>query len=105
MRMKNTRILLASRPQGLPTRDNWTIETAEAPDLAQQREIAESFKIYDATQEANPGVCRFTYTLRPLRSGVEEFPAVAASYFDVKAGKYVVEFAYGSTKAVQPEGT
>jgi len=25
--MKNTRVLLASRPVGLPTRDNWTIET------------------------------------------------------------------------------
>jgi NADPH-dependent curcumin reductase CurA len=27
--MKNTRILLASRPVGLPTRDNWQIETVE----------------------------------------------------------------------------
>jgi NADPH-dependent curcumin reductase CurA len=28
--MENTRVLLASRPVGLPTRENWTIETAEA---------------------------------------------------------------------------
>jgi NADPH-dependent curcumin reductase CurA len=28
--MKNTRVLLASRPVGLPTRDNWTIETVPA---------------------------------------------------------------------------
>ena len=27
--MLNTRILLASRPVGLPTRDNWQIETTE----------------------------------------------------------------------------
>jgi len=28
--MKNTRILLASRPVGLPARDNWTVETVDA---------------------------------------------------------------------------
>ena len=28
--MKNTRVLLARRPAGLPDRDTWTIETVEA---------------------------------------------------------------------------
>jgi NADPH-dependent curcumin reductase CurA len=39
--MNNTRVLLASRPVGLPTRDNWTIETVPAGAPAEGEFLAE----------------------------------------------------------------
>jgi NADPH-dependent curcumin reductase CurA len=39
--MNNTRVLLASRPVGLPTRDNWTIETVPAEKPAEGEFLAE----------------------------------------------------------------
>jgi NADPH-dependent curcumin reductase CurA len=39
--MKNTQILLASRPAGLPARENWSIETTEIPSLREGEFLAE----------------------------------------------------------------
>jgi NADPH-dependent curcumin reductase CurA len=39
--MKNTRVLLASRPVGLPTRDDWTIETVAVESPAEGEFLAE----------------------------------------------------------------
>ena len=39
--MNNTRVLLASRPVGLPTRDNWTIETVPAASPGEGEFLAE----------------------------------------------------------------
>ena len=39
--MKNTRVLLASRPAGLPSRDNWIIETVDAGRPAEGEFLAE----------------------------------------------------------------
>ena len=39
--MKNTRILLASRPLGLPQRENWKIETVDTTDPGEGEFLAE----------------------------------------------------------------
>jgi NADPH-dependent curcumin reductase CurA len=39
--MNNTRVLLASRPVGLPTRDAWTIETVPARQPGEGEFLAE----------------------------------------------------------------
>jgi len=62
---------------------------AMAPELAEIPAVAENFKTYKATRELKGNRCEFTYTLRPLRAGLEEFPPIPASFFDVAAGKYV----------------
>jgi len=66
-----------------------SLDGAFAPDLARMSDVAEKFKMYEPTQEVKGNRCEFTYTLRPLEAGIEAFPAVPASYFDVETGKYV----------------
>ena len=39
--MQNTRVLLASRPAGRPTRDNWTVETVEIESPGEGEFLAE----------------------------------------------------------------
>jgi len=58
------------------------------PDLAQQPAVAQRFKIYEATQQADRDTCKFTYSLRPLAEGSEPFPAVAVAYFDPEAERF-----------------
>jgi hypothetical protein len=52
-------------------------------------QIADNFKIHDATQETTGNTRRFTYTVRPNNAGVSKFPSVPVSYFDVEAGRYI----------------
>jgi hypothetical protein len=66
-----------------------TLENAFAPNLAGMPEIAEKFRIYEATQETQGGSCRFTYGLRPKDEGIEAFPPIPVSYFDVESERYV----------------
>jgi len=75
-------LTLALRGEGL-------LEGVSAPDLDAVSEIANQFRIYEATEEAKSGVSRFTYSLRPLEAAIEEFPSVAVSYFDVESERYV----------------
>jgi len=66
-----------------------TLDDATAPDLASVAEIAERFKVYEATEEGQADRRQFTYSLRPLGEGVEQFPPVPLSYFDVNTEQYV----------------
>jgi hypothetical protein len=66
-----------------------TLDSATAPDLAKIPQIANNFKIYEATEQTKGDQRRFTCSLRPLEAGIKEFPAVAVSYFDVQDEKYV----------------
>jgi hypothetical protein len=73
----------------LTLRGEGTLESAVAPDVAALPEVAGRFKIYEATEETRSGSRRFTYGLRPLEPGIEAFPAVPVSYFDVESERYV----------------
>jgi hypothetical protein len=66
-----------------------TLESTIAPDLALVPQIADNFKIHDATQETTGDTRRFTYTVRPKTADITEFPPVPVSYFDVDAGRYI----------------
>ena len=66
-----------------------TLQSVSAPDLGQVAAIAERFKVYEATEQIQGDSCRFSYSLRPREEGIEEFPSVAVSYFDVQADRYV----------------
>jgi len=73
----------------LTLRGEGTLENAFPPEIARMREIADRFKIYEATEETKSDTCRFTYSLRPLEAGTEAFPSVPVSYFDVESERYV----------------
>jgi len=66
-----------------------TLDQATAPDLTQIPAIAELFKTYEATSKTVGDSVHFTYSLRPMRADVTEFPSVPISYFDVELEKYV----------------
>ena len=66
-----------------------SLDQAVAPDLKTISEIAKNFKVHDATQEIKNDAVQFTYTLRPLKVGVDSFPPIPASYFDVDSGRFV----------------
>jgi hypothetical protein len=66
-----------------------TLEEASAPEVARMAEIAERFKIHEPTEDRKPGSARFTYSVRPQKEGIEAFPPVAVSYFDVESERYV----------------
>ncbi|NQT16280.1 MAG: BatD family protein [Planctomycetes bacterium] len=73
----------------LTVRGEGMLQSASAPDLEAVPEIAEEFRIYEATEDARSGASRFTYSLRPLGTGIEAFPSVPVSYFDVESERYV----------------
>lgn len=66
-----------------------TLGSTFAPKLEQIPQIADRFKIYEATEETKGNSCRFTYSLRPLEQGIDQFPPVAIAYFDVQKERYV----------------
>jgi len=66
-----------------------SLDGAFPPDLMRVEEIAEQFKVYEATESTEGNSRQFTYSLRPLKEGIKEFPAVPVSYFDVNTDKYV----------------
>jgi hypothetical protein len=65
-----------------------SLESTQPPDLALMPEIADNFKVYDATQQTTGDTREFTFTLRPKTTEIDRFPAVPVSYFDVDRGKY-----------------
>lgn len=73
----------------LTIRGEGTLEEITAPDLSKNKKIAENFKIYDATESSEEGKVEFTYSLRPLKATVREFPPVSVSYFDIATREYV----------------
>jgi hypothetical protein len=66
-----------------------TLDSITAPGLSRVPQVAKNFKIYEATEQSKGDRKQFTYSLRPLESGIKEFPALAFSYFDVQSEKYV----------------
>jgi hypothetical protein len=70
-------------------RGDGTLANTTPPKLDGVPAIADAFKVYEATQETETGIRRFTYSLRPRRAGISEFPAVPVSYFDIQQEKYV----------------
>jgi hypothetical protein len=68
-----------------------TIENTAAPELSAIPEIADNFKIYDATQDtsADGSGKTFTYSLRPVKTGLSMFPAIELPTFDVEREEYV----------------
>lgn len=66
-----------------------TLDKARAPDLTQLPEIADRFKVYEATEETRGKMRTFTYSLRPKSADFSEFPSVPFSYFDVSRERYV----------------
>jgi len=66
-----------------------TLHSAYPPDLMKVAGIGEDFKVYEATESGQGDTREFTYSLRPLREGIEQFPSVPVSYFDVNKERYV----------------
>jgi len=73
----------------LKLRGEGTLDAAQAPDVAGHPEVAERFRVYEATEETRGDARWFTYSLRPLQPGQTAFPAIPVSYFDVDQERYV----------------
>jgi hypothetical protein len=73
----------------LTLRGEGTLDAVAVPELAQDPQVAESFKVYEATEESSEDQRRFIYGLRPLRAGIEAFPPVSLTYFDVAKDQYI----------------
>jgi hypothetical protein len=70
-------------------RGSGTLDRAVAPQLNEIPAISQAFKVYDATEETNDDVRKFTYSLRPKLAEIDSFPAVEMAYFDVNREQYV----------------
>jgi len=70
-------------------RGQGTLDAVTAPRLEDIPEIADQFRIHEATEESDDEIRRFTYGLRPLGVEIERFPPIEMSYFDVERGEYV----------------
>ncbi len=66
-----------------------TLSDARPPEIDQMANVADNFRTYEATEESDGRTRTFTYSLRPLRKDVMEFPSVPISYFDVTSEQYV----------------
>jgi hypothetical protein len=73
----------------LTLRGQGTLDAVTAPRLEDTPEIADHFRTHDATEESDARMRRFTYSLRPEHAGIERFPSVEMSYFDVEREQYV----------------
>ena len=72
-------------------RGKGTFEKTAPPELNSLPGIDENFQVYeDAQQKNGRDFTEFTYSLRPLRAGIEAFPAIPVAYFDVEQEKYIV---------------
>jgi hypothetical protein len=70
-------------------RGRGTLDSALAPKLEMIDQVAERFKVYEATEETRDDRRFFTYSIRPRSADTQEFPSVALSYFDFKTEKFV----------------
>lgn len=66
-----------------------TIDSVQAPDLKSIPEVAEAFRVYDATIQTQNQQRSFTFALRPTKAGIKEFPPIPFTYFDVEQEKFV----------------
>lgn len=65
------------------------LDFAQPPALDQMPAVTDAFQVQQPTSETVNNERVFTFSIRPLRSDVREFPAVRASYFDVDQDEYV----------------
>ena len=66
-----------------------TLDRSQAPDLTAVPEVTDQFKVYQATEETRDDTRKFTYSLRPKRAGITEFPPIELSYFDTDREEFV----------------
>ena len=66
-----------------------TLAEVRPPDISSIPEVSQFFRTYDATETTSGNAREFTYSLRPLTTDVQEFPAIPVSYFDVENEDYV----------------
>lgn len=76
----------------LTLRGDGLLETAGAPNLEAVPAVAESFKVYEATEETKAHERIFTYSIRPENKEAQEFPAIPISYFSTAEEKYVTVY-------------
>jgi hypothetical protein len=67
-----------------------TVKDLRAPDIAALNSVTEHFRVYESTEETVSNGKTFTWSLRPLKDDVSEFPAISMSYFDVETETYVL---------------
>ena len=73
----------------LRIRGEGTLADVRPPDISSIPEVSQFFRTYDATEATQGNAREFTYSLRPLTTDVQEFPAIPVSYFDVDREDYV----------------
>ncbi len=73
----------------LRIRGEGTLANVRPPDISSIPEVSQFFRTYDATEARHGNAREFTYSLRPLTTDVQEFPAIPVSYFDVDQEDYV----------------
>ena len=57
--------------------------------LSENSEVSANFRIHPPTEEVTDQSCTYTYTVRPMHSGIVVFPPISVSIFDVDSEKFV----------------
>ena len=74
----------------LTVRGQGTLDRVGPVDLNAIPQVADNFRVYEATSELAGDSKTFTYSLRPTRAGLREFPAIELAYFDVQREQYLL---------------
>jgi len=64
------------------------LDIARAPNIESAPEVADNFRLYEATDEKTDKGRRYILSLRPLHANIDAFPSIAYSYFDVDKKQY-----------------
>ncbi len=72
----------------LRIRGEGLLDAIQPPDLTAVPEVAEDFRVYEASAATEDGERRFLYSLRPLRAGRLRFPPVPLAFFDPETGSF-----------------
>ncbi|MDA1048875.1 MAG: BatD family protein [Planctomycetota bacterium] len=70
-------------------RGEGTLDNALAPKLESIDDVAQHFKVYEATEETRGDSRLFTYSLRPKNVETSAVPPIPISYFDVEKESFV----------------
>ncbi len=79
-----------------------SIVHSKAPDLSENVLVAENFKTYPATEDVFDDIYRYTYTIRPNKSGLIVFPELVVSYFNVQQERFTELKSSPITLTIQP---
>jgi len=76
----------------LTIRGTMSVDNLSAPILSRQNNVTEAFRVYDDTIESETlsDGKRFTYTIRPIKAGTLEFPALDVAYYDSNTRRYEI---------------